>query len=958
MKTTLKLFVFRFLTCAIAASPCLNAAFANVLTVTNLSDSGSGTLRDRLSLANNGDTINFAVAGSISLASQLTVNRNITISGPGAQVLKISGNNASRVFNVSVGNSVIHDLTISDGRAVGSTGAAGMNGQNILGGGVFVAAGATLSISNCVITNNLVLGGQGGTTNSFGSAGNGGNGYGGGIGGSGTANISYCQLVGNTAQGGFGGAAPAGSPGIGGQGWGGGVYVEGSGTLSASTINANQAVAGTGGGGTGGTEGGGIYNVGTLSVFSCTIVSNNATGSSTDFGGGVANNGSLNVQDCTIVGNTADFGGGVTGGTYGNTIIAGNSAGSGPDGSGTFNSTDYNFIQNTTGISFSGTNTHNITGQAPSLGPLKNNGGPTPTMAPLPNSPVIDKGKSSLTVDQRGLYRPFDTELPNAAGGNGSDIGAVEIHPGNLIVLNNNDSGPGSLRQAVADNDGLGGGNTIIFASNVTGVITLTSGELDFNTGVYIDGPGVNVLAISGNHAGRLISILNTGPNPNGLYNLTFQDGYIVGTPGSSGTSGLDGFDGRGGAIFNQGTVTIDGCHFRNNSVVGGAGGNATSGSAGNGGKGLGGAIYSVGGLDLISCHFENNSCTGGAGGNATTGFAGSAGNGFGGSVCGIGGNYIYLQGLAMSNSVAMGGQGGIATNSGNHGVGGQAWGAGLYSETYNLVDRTAIYNSQAIGGSGGGGNGNGAGGAIYNVGTLYMFSSTIANNSVSGGGSDLGGGIVNEGTMGITNSTIAANHAVYAGGLSGNANMANTILALNTASISGADGSGTITSFDYNLIQSTNGLTLNGAIAHCIFRQDPQLAPIADNGWDSPTMALRLTSPAVDKGYSFGITTDQRNAPRPYDFASIPNAAGGDGSDIGAFELSRPTLYITRQTNNVILIWNGAYGDFVPEYAPALPGPLIWTTIPFSPTGEESDEFAVSDGITSTNRFYRLRSR
>src|SRR5437868_2292233 len=171
------------------------------------------------------------------------------------------------------------------------------------------------------------------------------------------------------------------------------------------------------------------------------------------------------------------------------------------------------------------------------------------------------------------------------------------------------------------------------------------------------------------------------------------------------------------------------------------------------------------------------------------------------------------------------------------------------------------------------------------------MISGTIASNTVSGGGSDQDGGIVNYGTMGITNSTIAANHAVYSGGISGSTTMANTILALNTASIANPDGDGTVTSYDYNLIQSTNGLAITGATGHSIFGQDPQLAPLADNGWDSPTMALRLTSPAVDKGYSFGITTDQRNAPRPYDFHSIPNAAGGDGSDIGAFELGQPTL-------------------------------------------------------------------
>jgi hypothetical protein len=56
-------------------------------------------LRDRLSLALDGDTINFGLTGSITIGSQLTVNHSITVSGPGAQVLRIHGNNSSRVFN-------------------------------------------------------------------------------------------------------------------------------------------------------------------------------------------------------------------------------------------------------------------------------------------------------------------------------------------------------------------------------------------------------------------------------------------------------------------------------------------------------------------------------------------------------------------------------------------------------------------------------------------------------------------------------------------------------------------------------------------------------------------------------------------------------------------------------------------------------------------------------------------
>ena len=62
----------------------------------------------------------------------------------------------------------------------------------------------------------------------------------------------------------------------------------------------------------------------------------------------------------------------------------------------------------------------------PLLGSLADNGGPTPTHALLEGSPAIDAGNSTLTTDGRGFYRPVDvTGVPNASGGNGSDIGAV-----------------------------------------------------------------------------------------------------------------------------------------------------------------------------------------------------------------------------------------------------------------------------------------------------------------------------------------------------------------------------------------------------------------------------------------------------------------------------------------------------------------------------------------------------
>ena len=78
-----------------------------------------------------------------------------------------------------------------------------------------------------------------------------------------------------------------------------------------------------------------------------------------------------------------------------------------------------------------------------------------------------------------------------------------------LVVYNSNDSGAGSLRQAIADNMTSGGGNTITFSNVVSGTITLTSGELLISNDVTILGPGPNLLAVSGHNTQRVFNIAN-----------------------------------------------------------------------------------------------------------------------------------------------------------------------------------------------------------------------------------------------------------------------------------------------------------------------------------------------------------------------------------------------------------------------------------------------------------------
>ena len=74
------------------------------------------------------------------------------------------------------------------------------------------------------------------------------------------------------------------------------------------------------------------------------------------------------------------------------------------------------------------------------------------------------------------------------------------------------------------------------------------------------------------------------------------------------------------------------------------------------------------------------------------------------------------------------------------------------------------------------------------------------------------------------------------------------------------------------------------------IFGQDPQLAPLADNGGSTPTLLPAPTSPVVDRGISGGFTADQRGFARIFDATQLPNAGGGgDGADIGSVEITLP---------------------------------------------------------------------
>src|SRR5258706_10289503 len=91
-------------------------AAAATLTVSTLNDAGTGSLRQAIADAVANDTITFGVTGTITLRSgALVIDKDLSITGPGAAALAVSGNLTSRVFDVTRGTVLISNLTIRDG---------------------------------------------------------------------------------------------------------------------------------------------------------------------------------------------------------------------------------------------------------------------------------------------------------------------------------------------------------------------------------------------------------------------------------------------------------------------------------------------------------------------------------------------------------------------------------------------------------------------------------------------------------------------------------------------------------------------------------------------------------------------------------------------------------------------------------------------------------------------------
>jgi hypothetical protein len=223
------------------------------------------------------------------------------------------------------------------------------------------------------------------------------------------------------------------------------------------------------------------------------------------------------------------------------------------------------------------------------------------------------------------------------------------------------------------------------------------------------------------------------------------------------------------------------------------------------------------------------------------------------------------------------------------------AAGGGVIAYSVVTVDRSTISNNVAE--AVGEGNHAGAlGGGLYAVGPAIVEGSTISGNTVLATGSltnEARGGGLRGKELTLTNSTVTGNSLASNGTKTGaNIHLGGTSLIHNTI-VANPLGGGSCSTEGAPLTSGGFNLDQDGS---CQFGQgsdlvgvDPLLGPLLENGGPTPTHALLGGSIAIDRGSSFGATTDQRGFTRPVDFATISNKEGGDGSDIGAFELQAP---------------------------------------------------------------------
>jgi hypothetical protein len=457
-----------------------------------------------------------------------------------------------------------------------------------------------------------------------------------------------------------------------------------------------------------------------------------------------------------------------------------------------------------------------------------------------------------------------------------------------ITVANNNDSGLGSLRQAINE---AAPGETIVVPANT---YTLSSDELTIEKSLTIAGQGATGTTISSGGPFRVFDVSGAGNNVT-ISGITIRNGH-EGSPGGVA---------EGAGLRNEkANLTLLSVVVTDNHV------DVSGNSSGQGG-GIaegGGILSKEGSLTLEGSTVSGNSAT-----------ARGAGGGGGGGIAEGGGlELLAPASVTIRNSNIAGNVVDVRGGSGDGG-GGIAEGGGLDAEfspttTANVSSSTVSGNvADASGGDGGGGGiAEGGGMLVFSAAPNASFANlTIAGNaSHAPGGSGGNGGIAEGGglmldleaksSLTLVGATLVGNSVDAPGGVPEGGNLfaspgmkiADSIVSGGTGPAGSENCASKLESQGFNL-ESANqcGFTAVGDQVNA----DPLLGALQDNGGPAPTMLPAANSPAVDHGSAFGLTADERGLLRPVDLVAAPNssAVGADGSDVGAVEVQAPASVV-----------------------------------------------------------------
>jgi hypothetical protein len=396
-------------------------------------------------------------------------------------------------------------------------------------------------------------------------------------------------------------------------------------------------------------------------------------------------------------------------------------------------------------------------------------------------------------------------------------------HAITLTVTNTDDSGAGSLRQAVLD---AASGDTIVFDAALAGGTIVLASHINIEKDLTIDGSSLSPhIKISGDNQYWVFRVPNFT-----TYVITLK--------------GMDIENGNGSAIYQRGAgnhLTIEDIVFSNNVT--------TNDSTNSSGWTQGGAIYNDGYLTITNSTFTDNDAVDGGGAIYNNGIMYISNSQFTDNGASSITNRYFMEVLESS----------FVNNQGSGWSVVQSVGVGDYTIHSSIQSSTFSGN----GGTGGGG--------ILNMGESSTENPqylTIVNTTITG---QPGPGIYNESGNLVINSSTITNNSGYGiesydstGTIRTSIELINTILADNT----GADCYITNTTMPINVgnLIETNAASPNACDTPAV-AADPMLGPLQDNGGPTLTRALLDGSPAMDAGNnSYCPDVDQRGFPRPLD--------------------------------------------------------------------------------------------